>query len=52
MEKTRKNKKLLTIEFLYDKYKRKKGKLKRHLILGNTKFDLDPKYDIIDLGIF
>ena len=38
------------MEELYDKYKRKKGALKRHLILGGVKFDIDPRYEIMDLG--
>jgi hypothetical protein len=44
-------KKLRSIEDLYDKYKKTKGKLKRHLIMGGVKFDIDPRFEIIDLGI-
>jgi len=47
--KKRPKKKLKSIEELYNKYKRK-NKLKRHLIMGGIKFDIDPKYEIIDLG--
>lgn len=48
--KTKNGKKLKTVEELYDKYKRKKGSLKKHLILGGVKFIIDPRYEIIDLG--
>ena len=44
-----KKKKLKSVEEIYNKYKRK-SKLKRHLIMGGIKFDIDPKYEIIDLG--
>jgi hypothetical protein len=36
---------------LYSKFNRKKCDLKRHLIMGGVKFDIDPRYEIIDLGI-
>jgi len=45
----KKKQKLKTIEELYDKYKRS-VKLKRHLIMNTIKFDIDPRYEIIDLG--
>ena len=45
-----KKKKLKTMEDLYDKYKKTKGKIKRHLIMGGVRFDIDPRYEIIDLG--
>jgi len=45
-----KKKKLKSIEELYDKYKKTKGKIKRHLIMGGVRFDIDPRYEIIDLG--
>ena len=41
--------KLKTIEELYSKYQRT-SKLKRHIIMQSLKFDIDPKYEIIDLG--
>ena len=46
-----KKRKLKTMEQLYDKYKNTKTKLKRHLIMGGVKFDIDPRFEIIDLGI-
>ena len=46
-----KGKNALKIDDLYGKYKNKKGKIKKHLIMGGIRFDIDPKYEIIDLGM-
>jgi len=48
-DKQKKKKKLKSIEELYNNYKRK-TKLKRHMIMGGIKFDIDPRYEIFDLG--
>jgi len=41
--------KLKSMEELYGKYKKSK-KLKRHIIMNSVKFDIDPRYEIFDLG--
>ena len=53
MKKKAQKKKYKSMKDLYDKYKRSPSvKLKRHLIMGGTQFDIDPRYEIIDLGTF
>ena len=53
MKKKATKKKYKSMKELYDKYKRSPTvKLKRHLIMGGTKIDIDPRYEIIDLGKF
>ena len=42
--------KIKTIEELYAKYKVKRPNVKPHLIMGGIRFDIDKKYEIIDLG--